>query len=504
MKIAFIVHEVNVVKLLKEGTEFSEPLEILKDSTWQNKPNSTTRLTLANVRAIKALQSSFDIEFIVDIVLTEQVKKKLSAFDLIIVNTVASVKSIAFTADLLDWKREGGFHGKIVVGTEATWGAALKKGEITQEQYDQIYFGDGLLRHTARTDREIYSQSSCTKAAIQEFEIGIDEDLFKESARSSERSLITVVRAPEGRATKNNAGIDAFLERAEESGLLEHYELCELQPPYSVKDYWDALGKSSYLIFTSMGETFSYALNDAKALGVVTFLPRQMYYTTVGRRFSVDAYPELGIKYDNMDEVVQKIQEIDGTKSLWDDYSRSSEQVVHRKFSLPAITANWAALFSIKSLNTKSLFVCAPGEFESGRELTENAAQLHCNYAMEIYSSSWPDNLNSLTRVSARTGVTELRYYLKQLEDGSLRRLIDVEEGRVGLAARSSVGREDLEQTLQFLQLVVRTYKVSKIIYSEGVSDLPIVSMLKRLTYFKDVETGVQNIELIPTSAVLR
>lgn len=501
MKIAFIVHEANIIKLLKEDADFSEPLEILKASAWQSKPNSTARLTLANVRAIKTLQSSFDIEFIVEIVLTDQVKETLSAFDLIIMNTVASAKSIAFTAELLDWKREGGFQGKIVVGTEATWSAALKKGEVTQEQYNQIYFGDGLLRHTARTDREIYSQSSCTQAAIQEFEIGIDEDLFKESVRSSERSLITVVRAPEGRTTKNNAGIDAFLAEAEEAGLLERYEVCELQPPYTVRDYWDALGRSSYLIFTSMGETFSYALNDAKALGVVTFLPQQMYYTTVGRRFAVDTYPELGIKYSNVDEVVQKIQEIDGTRLLWDEYSRSSEEVIHRKFSLPAITTNWAALFSNKSLNTKSLFVCAPGEFENGSALGESAAQLHCNYAMEIYSPSWTGDLDSLTRTCPQTGVMELRFYLKQLQDGSLRRLIDIEEGRVSLSVQKSVSKEDLEQTLQFLQLVVRTYKIDKIVYSKGVTGLPIFSMLKRLSYFKNVETGVQNIELAPACA---
>ncbi|OFQ37367.1 hypothetical protein HMPREF2943_07560 [Corynebacterium sp. HMSC072D12] len=498
MKIAFVVHELNIVKLLKEGADFSSPLEILKASAWQSRPNSTARLTLANVRAIKVLQSSFDIDFVVDTELTEQVKEVLSEFDLIIMNSVASVKSIAFTADLLDWKRQGGFSGKIIVGTEATWSGALKKGEITQEQYDSIYFGDGLLRHTARTDREIYSTSSCTQAAIQEFELAIDEDLFDETAHYDERNLITVVRAPEGRATKNNAGIDAFLSKAKESGLLDRYEIGELRPPYTVRDYWDVLAKSRYLIFTSMGETFSYALNDAKALGVVTFLPRQMYYTTVGRRFSVDSYPDVGIKYTSVDEVVRKIQDIDRVSSRWDSCSRRSKEVVRRKFSLPVITENWAALFSKQSLNCNSLFICAPGEFAGEREITEIAEQLDCSYGMEVYSPSWPSDLDSLSTSRSRTGVTLLRFYLTQLESGALRRLIEVDEGQVNLTARTALGREDMEQTLQFLQLIVRTYKVSKIVYTDGISSMAIAPLLKRLTYFKDIDAGVQSIELVP------
>ncbi len=496
-KIAICVHENFVRGLLDNGVSLEDPLSLAAESAWKSRPNSTTRLTLANVRALKQLETKHDLTFYTQTELTDELFEELGGFDIVVVNSIASVTSINFTISILERRRVSPkFKAKIVVGTEATWSAALKRGEITQEQYNSVYFGDCLLRHTARTDREIYAGEQSTSATIQEFELAVDPDFFVDTPERSDRRAITFVKAPEGRKTKNNEGIGEILDALEGTKVLDTFEIQELAPPYSLMDYWEALSKSAFLLFTSLGETFSYAMNDAKFLGVVTFFPEQMYFTTIGRRFTVDAYPELGLKYHDASDVRDQLLDFVKNPIRWEEESRKSIATASSKFGFETVKGNWDKLFTGICLNTEGILLYSDGDFESRENLLECAKAHNCNFVMEVLPNVEPGVRKHVTRFDSENDIRDIEYYLGRDDSGQLRRLIEIEDGQVVGRSTPTAARENEKETLTFMQLVSRSYKISRIRLTRSLEDSVVAAATSNVTYFETIDTGLKNVEV--------
>ncbi|MGP5573723.1 hypothetical protein ACTXN6_13790 [Corynebacterium casei] len=493
--IAFVVHEQAAKKIIQANNVETDFLELLENSPWGSRPNSTTRLTLANLKAVQSLTNDFDINFIAADKFTEVMAQELKKYDLVVVNSIASAPSIRFTADLLKYKRkQNGEFPKIIVGTEATWAAQIANGNITEDEYDLIYFGDGLLRHTARTDREIYTRPDVHKAAIQEFELGIDQSLFRNTTEPNKRKTITFVKAPEGRKTKNNESVDRIIDLLEQDERFNEFNIKVVEPPYAITDYWQILAETSYLIFTSLGETFSYALNDAKALGAVTFLPRQMYYSTVGRRFAVDGYPEIGIKYDGIDEIPSRILSIEGSSGDWQRASKESRDSCLDRFGLEKVTRNWRALFNGENLNDKSLYLVAQEDALSFDKIADNAALNSCDFAMSLQNAGTSELIGKLSEYHQDTNVMMLAYYITSSETG-LHRYIDISDGLVLANSSVPVEREDWAQSEAFLQLICRTNKIGRIVTTRKTLEVAGNS-LSKLSMFTGVNEGVKSIPI--------
>lgn len=493
-KVAFVVHEQAARKLIKSNEIDTNFLELVRKAPWGSRPNSTTRLTLANLKAIQSLNDEFEIKFFAEDQFSEDLASELGQYDVIVVNSIASIPSIRFTVDLLTHRRSQNEYPKIIVGTEATWAAQIANGNITEEEYDLIYFGDCLLRHTARTDREIYTRPDVHEAAIQEFELGIDQDLFEETTELDKRKTITFVKAPEGRKTKNNESIAQILAMLQSDDRFNEFSINVVEPPYAITDYWEILGKSSYLIFTSLGETFSYALNDAKALGVVTFLPRQMYYSTIGRRFAVDGYPEIGYKYDQFEEITSKILEIEKEPGRWERESQKSKEVSIDRFGLDAVTRNWRSLFSGENLNSNSLYLVSAEDELQFDEIVKAAKQHSCEFAMSIHNHGVDQMMGRLSAKDFQNNVTMLAYYLSMGKEGLLRH-IDIVDGFVLANNSIPVSREDMAQTESFLQLICRTNKIGRIVATNGAAEYAGES-LSKLTTFGGIVKGMQTLEI--------
>lgn len=493
-RIAFVVHESVSKKLIESNQIDIDFLELVQKAPWGSRPNSTTRLTLANLKAVHSLVHDFDIHFLTATEFTNSLGTELGQYDLIVVNSIASAPSIRFTVDLLTYRESQIGYPKIVVGTEATWAAQVKNGNITQAEYDLIYFGDCLLRHTARTDREIYTRSDVHQAVLQEFELAIDQALFRDTAQLERRKTITFVKAPEGRKTKNNEAIEKVLSLLSSDARFEYFTFNVVEPPYSIADYWRLLGETSYLVFTSLGETFSYALNDAKALGAVTFLPRQMYYSTIGRRFAVDGYPDIGIKYDNIDEIPEKILGIEASPSGWTNASHRSKTSCLNRFDLSAVTQNWKTLFTGRSLNTNSLYVVSEADGIEYEEIASRAREHGCEFAISIHNAGMSPLLGSLADVHEETGTTMLAYYLS-MDSYGLHRYIETIDGTVVANNSIPVTKEDRAQSEAFLQLICRTNKVGKIV-TTGATIKTAGQMLARLTHFSGLTDGLRPIHI--------
>lgn len=493
--IAFVVHQLTAKKIIKANEIETDFLNLLENAPWGSRPNSTERLTLANLKAVQSLVNDFDIDFIASDDFTDTLAKELTNYDLVVVNSVTSAPSVRFTADILRYKqsRKNAFP-KVIVGTEATWAAQIKKGNISEDEYDLIYFGDGLLRHTARTDRKIYTRPDVHEAAIQEFELGIDQSLFRNTTEFKERKTITFVKAPEGRETKNNESVDRIIDILEQDGRFDEFNIKVIEPPYAITDYWQTLGETAYLIFTSLGETFSYALNDAKALGAVTFLPRQMYYTTVGRRFAVDGYPEIGIKYDSIDEIPTKILSIENTPGGWQQASTISRASCLDRFGLDKVAHNWKVLFSGENLNNKSLYLVSQEDSQSFDEIVANATLNSCDFAMSLQNAGMSRLIGKLSEYHHESKVMLLAYYISSSENG-LQRYIDILDGLVLANNSVPLQKEDWSQSEAFLQLICRTNKIGRIVTTEKTLDAA-GSSLSKLTMFAGVEEGVKPISI--------
>lgn len=495
MKIAFVVHEAVIAELIEAfpGEQISPEPDDFEFASWARKPNSTLRLTLTNLEAVRRLQAEgFNIQVMADRIWSDRVAEKYRSFDLVVLNTVASEVSVKFTRKFLSWLESGETRPDVVFGTETTWRAVLARKQITLDEFEKIHNRYLLLRHTARTERELARKNKIADACIQEFEIGFDESLFPAPLPFSERNLILLVRAPEGRVTKNNEAISSIVRKLKSNPSLSGFDVVELSPPYSLAEYWNLLSETAFLVFTSNGETFSYVLNDAKAMGVVTLFPEQLYRTRISERVWVDSYPQLGIRYRNEQDAIQKLVALarfPERATLESEYSRES---AIQSFGIDKITSNWRKLLSKESLNTNVLLIHG-GSLGSKREV-ESVAR--------AFGASAVFPFRNLGYVGARDGsgaldrATGLIYFADPFADlqGANLRGDSVLENETGKEATLRFGEITCMET--YIQLLVRVHKVGAAVISNALKGSEIDRVLQSINVISDWEARHRKLQL--------
>lgn len=447
--------------------------DFFASALWEDRPNSTSRLNIVNYQALSRLQDKYCIEFLCVSEISPWVERRFRRADIIVVNQVASPVSRRFLASFVDWMDVNSIDAKVIFGTEFTWFRELAAGTITRSMLDRVYFQSLLLRHTARTDVTLYDDESCHKAVIQEFELGIDTDVVRGGPPASQRGIISFVRAPEGRTTKNNDAIDRIIGLIKQSGILSRFDIRVIEPPYSSLDYWQLMRDSAFLVFTSLGETFSYCLNDAKSAGAVTLFPAQMYYSCVGLSMAVDSYPDSGIRYTSDDQLIRTLERLAASPDAMDKAGSASRRFVCENFSIDAVARNWDLLFSGENSNTQHLYLYDPALHESWKSVAGACRELGARYAMPYLNAEIPDSADEmLTWYDEDHDVVMVRYNLCQGIGGKTHSILSQEgaEVRVGKAG----DRLDTEEAAaRYLQLVCRTYKVSTLTLDASLSNTP-------------------------------
>lgn len=454
---------------LSEPESFKAPF--YHSSNVASRPNSTMRLSVVNVLAWRELGADF--MFCDDI---EDLKSLLGRYDTVVVHAIASARVHAFMPILVEAVNElESAVPRIVFGTESSWFNELKKGTVSTEAIDLVYKRSLLLRHTARTDRPVYTDDGFESARIQEFELGIDTDVVHATTPIADRTKVLFVAAPEGRTTKNNEEIEEIV-AALRSAPVEGLDVEVLAPPYSSTEYWDLLEQTRFLVFTSVGETFSYVLNDANAMGVVT-LRRPELFRSATTRLAVDSYPDVGVRYRDAEHAVELLRRLsldcDGLERL----STHARAVVASRFSHERVLRNWTCLIGGENMNTERLLIADADAYDADFErLCQKARSLGCNYVMPYLNRGTKQlDLTSFSFVESKSQVTVVPFAAHETESGFTLNTDSLRSGRA---------IADWEQDVAMhLRLVVRTYKIGEVFVDRDVDAAGLRRLVDRLTY---------------------
>lgn len=463
-KTLFINCDPWLAKVLKNEPDASFEFDFFASAVWPNRPNSTFRLNLVNYQAIRHLSDEMDVRIIFHRDLPENMSEYFDNFTNVVIMQVRNEQAITAVKKILSALSERPTRARLIFGTELTWFAEMEKGNFTKDQLRKIYTEHTLLRHTAKTDVRAYADDEFENSIIQEFEIGIDTDVVKPQAPILERNRIIFVKAPEGRQTKNNEAVEQLMSAIGATPELAHLQPTTLQPPYSTTEYWDLLQESRYFVFTSMGETFSYVLNDARSIGTVSFFPTQMYENRSGS-VVVDSYPDMAGRYTNETDLVEKLKYLEKNNERLLNQSRAARNHVLQNYSLPAVKNNWRSLLCDQPINNNSiLFLDFSCRNYSMKDALELCKAYNCRYLLP-YLNQGPSirNEHGYSWYSEDYDVAVLRDFIYKFNDE-----LKWTRSRDGRPAKGSTGKTvtkfPVREALRFWRVLTRVNKISEVI----------------------------------------
>lgn len=333
----------------------AEPFDcnFYKSDRWPTRGNSTFRLDIVNYLALARIDNHVDIEWVCDRDLPREVLDFFNSYDVVVIHQIRTPRAVSSLRRILAQLMTGRPEAQIIFGTELSWYNELRNGALTREELRYVFTKCTVLRHTAKTEMAAYRTHTFDDIRVQEFEIGIDTDVVRNRRPWMRRHGVLFVPAPAGRVTKNNDAIDRVRDALGASPVLRRLPVAVLKPPYSSADYWRLASRARYVVSTSRGETFSYVVNDAKACGAIAFFPASMFANDA-RPFVLDSYPDQGVRYGSVADLVSKLENFERSASLRRRASRAARREVVSRFSVDVIADNWRRVLLGEALNDES------------------------------------------------------------------------------------------------------------------------------------------------------
>lgn len=502
VRVLFVVHEGFLRTHFADISKFDFDWKFFDSGIFKAVPNSTTRLHISNIMALRLLSPEVELKLWTGFELDDELVDALNSYDYVVFNQIAAVRSFELLSKFLTHLKNSEYSAQVIFGTEGTLFKVREDGYLDDAQLKALYCDHVLLRHTARTDRQVYATEEFTSARIQEFELAIDIDTVNvpsSGIRSEERDAILLVRAPEGRKTKNNEDIDRFKALVAEDPALSSLNVEVLAPPYTSTDYWRLISRCRYLVFTSRRETFSYVFNDARAAGVISFMPAQMYSNVIGRRFSVDSYPELGERYETLADVLDKVKTYENDAQLRTNASERAREQTRRYFSIETVADNWRKLFFGENMNDNSLYLFDSGTNEkSWRQIVEDAKGLGAKFVMSYRNKHSRFHADSyMSNYDEDSGLTLVKDFL--IEDaGSLYRSLTLDANKApSFGCGLEITNVSLAEQVDFLRLVCRVNKISTVYLPTMRDCSDLTEALAEVTYFHSISAGVKPVKVV-------
>lgn len=477
-KTAVIYFDNVIYKAVGQDRNFAFDDKFYLSPDFLGRPNSTLRLNVVNYSALRNLSKSYPISLFH----YDEVKdslRELMGYQQIVINTVAAVRTVECVEALLEEIESCDSPPTLIFGTEYSWTNNIRTGNVSAELVDKIYNEHLILRHTARTDRHLYEPDYGHQSKVQEFEIGIDIASMPEPVVIRERKNILFVAAPEGRTTKNNDEIELICDELEYRGIPETYPIQILRPPYTAAQYWEALKSARFLIFTSLGETFSYVLNDALAMGVVA-LRRPELFSTRTSRFGVDAYWEVGTRYTSVEQAVDQIEILNGDDDRLSSESQRSASLTAKRFDSSVVEDNWLRLLTRASLNIGNLLLIDVGRIGGGVEQAwQIARDLDCAVVMAYMTRGLEaDKVSSYSMPSRDRSQTLIPYCYVESNSGVRHIGPNAKPGKVAEGISTAT-------VTDYMRLVVRTNSIRKIYVDSRIDDAHLSDSLDALKYLE-------------------
>lgn len=431
------------------------------EDLWPKKANSTARLNLVNYQATWPLKNEFNIKYSCFVKVTPLLLSAFDEYDIVVVNQVAS--STDFLIELVSYLRGRKIKAKVIFGTEYSWSQKVLAGEVPLETAVEVYTKHTLLRHTARTDGFIYSTDLYKNSNVKEFEIGLDCAVVRGEKSASERRYIAFAKGPEGRKIKNNEEIDLIIKKIRSSHILSKYEVKIMEPPYSTSEYWEVMRDSAFFILTSLGETFSYCLQDAKACGAIGFYPSDMFSNRIRNFIVAESYPWMGNKYVSIDGLIASIEEIAADSSKLDDFSVRASSEVQKEFSVEAISTKWRQLFRGESTHDRAMYIYGKDRNDE-TDVRNKCKALDIEFALPFLNQSEFSFLSErLTEFDAINSIVHLKYYLSVRQDKTYLGMGKLLDRTVFLKTPDREFKSTVEGATLFLHLLIRMYKISRV-----------------------------------------
>ncbi|MCT8498562.1 hypothetical protein KZO84_05470 [Chromohalobacter canadensis] len=242
------------------------------------------------------------------------------------------------------------------------------------------------------------------------------------------------------------------------------------------------MNETAFFVFTSNSETFSYCLNDAKAMGAITFFPVHMYTTNIRNEFVVESYPESGIKYSSINDLIDKMKALLNDKEAMELESNLSRAYVEEKFSVEAIAENWKEIFVSQRKNKEKILIVGDisttfTKEDLDRYIKQNGYKFVLCY-MNKYT--W-GNDDTFTSYDPETGVVYIKYFLIEDEENELFRGFLNEGGFIKFSKGLSVKGESEDETYRYLKLLSRIYKIRIFDTHESIDSKLLQSSVDRV-----------------------
>ncbi len=470
---AWIYFHPMVDRLLEQGIDSDVPVDFYASDHWAAKANSTDRLTVANYQAIRRLGDHHLVDLVHFRDAAPRLSEILHGYDNVVVNIISAPKVAEFLCSLSRAEGYPSRTARLIFGTEMTPFRMLKQGAIGQREIDMLYYDNLLLRHTGKTDAPVYLDTEARRTSILEFPLGVDTKVLRADP-STDRNLITFVKGPEGRTTKNNDAIDEIVGLLQAHRAYAQFEIHVVEPPYTSLEFWEVMRRSAFLVFTSRGETFSYVVNDAMSHGVVTFIRGEMFATKIPE-FAADSYPDHAIRYSSYRDLMRLLDAHILDQNTWQAASIRARAGVERRFSIESVAAAWDRVLTCAPVPRRSLLI-VDGRVRgsSRRDAVELSAAAGAALVLFDRNRGWTARPNGAhSEHLEEEGVTILRHYVSEI-DGKLWRYDR-------LASRGALlAKERPEVTAEFLSLVCRLNEITDVKIDQSLEGSVIAAAADR------------------------
>lgn len=482
--------------ILSTNPDASFDRELFAADNWKARPNSTQRLNFANYQALRSISDQIRLQYVFYESLPDEVSEHFDLYDIVVINQAPSPNKKMVLQRIAEQLQERPTSAHVIFGTEMTWFREVRNKQLSLATVHSVYTNHTLLRHTAKTDAPAYQKRTFFNHAIQEFELAIDCSVIAPVKPVELRNAILYVKAPPGRQTKNNDAIDSIRARIAQSAALSSLDEIVMEPPYSTLQYWDALSRARYLVFTSLGETFSYVLNDAKAAGVVSLFPESMYESHFAH-FAVDSYPDMPGRYSDTDSLIQILSAYESDLERLNVASIAERNYVLKRFSVERCASNWSSLLNGHDLNRESvLLVDLEARGWSVEDALDKCVELGCRYFVPFQNTGTSSIDNTgYSKYYSSHDVSVIRDFT-YLHESTLRQFLGADRRPAQGESGSAFSGYPTLEALGFWKMLSRVYKIGTVYHGSEVEN-PLGSLLRsRLKIYGNIRDRYRSIRM--------
>ena len=251
---------------------------------------------------------------------------------------------------------------RLVVGTEVTWKQKVDAGIFDETKLVELMvFAHAILGHTPKTHTYLYGLDLKSEMNFVEFPLGLLEakplHASERLSDSSKRTLGMVLPQP-GRLAKGEELHRQIVELMSSEHIKQNWDLVVLNPPYSSQEFTDFAAGVDLMVNTSLGETFSYQIQEARALETPVLHPTSTYISRRGEDY-IECWPEFGLDFSNLEELESDLQAFYNEPDLLDRESARQGSLAREYFSLEELGRSFRKLYSEEPLgNCQVIFSC--------------------------------------------------------------------------------------------------------------------------------------------------